>query len=537
MRRWIGFVLAGWLAVLLAAPVCRSQAPVLPKEPVSLLQVATGLTSPVTLVAAPDGSGRLFIVDQIGLIRILQPNGILLSQPFLDLRNKLVPLMPGYDERGLLGLAFHPNYAVNGRFYVFYNIPLRAGGPAGWDSTLRLSEFKVSNSPNLADANSERVLLEVDKPEFNHNGGTLAFGPDRDLYISIGDGGNKNDIGLGHTPGLGNAQDLTKLLGKVLRIDVDHGTPYGIPADNPLVGTNARGEIFAYGFRNPYRFSFDLGGNHDLILGDAGQSLWEELDLVVKGGDYGWHIKEGTHCFNPDNEFAPPLTCPDTGPRGEPLIDPVIEYPNASNPIGGLGVTNIAGYFYRGRQMPRLQNRLIFGDFSRSFVPGDGTLLVATPQAAGLWAIHELRVTSSANGRVNHYIKGFGQDAAGEVYVLTTDALGPSGVTGKVYKLVFVSRLQVNATLTRNGDILANVTVTNTGDLDVTGVQITAARLGTTSTTSPAQSLGALPVGGAASVTLRFPASAGTAGTASVLRITGASSAGSFAASLRVQIP
>jgi glucose/arabinose dehydrogenase len=213
--------------------------------------------------------------------------------------------MGAYDERGLLGLAFHPDYATNGKFYVFYSAPPGPGGPTPdtpWDNMVRVSEFTVYASNSLlTDPNSERVLLEVNHPQFNHNGGTIAFGPDKFLYISIGDGGFMDDNAPDHVEDWynvnvgGNAQEVSaNLLGKILRIDVN-GDPYSVPADNPFVGKPGLDEIYAFGFRNPYRFSFDMGGNHDLIVGDAGQVLYEEIDNVLKGGNYGWNVKEGTH--------------------------------------------------------------------------------------------------------------------------------------------------------------------------------------------------------------------------------------------------
>lgn len=514
----------------------HKQAAPLPPASVGALTLADGLASPIALVSAHDGTGRLFVVDQVGIIRTLPRNGPMLPQPFLDLRHKVIPLNAGYDERGLLGLAFHPDFATNGRFFVYYNVPLRASAPAGWDDTIRLSEFTVSADHSSANSATERVLLEIDKPYFNHNGGTIAFGPDGYLYLSIGDGGNKNDIGLGHTPGLGNSQDLTKLLGKILRLDVDHGSPYGIPADNPFVGTTNRPEIYAYGFRNPYRFAFDSGGNHDLMVGDAGQSLWEEIDRVSKGGNYGWHIKEGTHCFDPVNEFNIPSGCPNVGAAGEPLIDPVIEYPNASNPLGGIGVVNVAGHFYHGGLMPALQNFYVFGDFSKDFT-NDGTLLVATPQAAGLWPLQPLRIAGSPDGRLHHFIKGFGQGDDGEIYVLATDALGPTGSTGKVLKLVPVFNLQTQPTLARQGDIQATVTMTNAGTSDVSGVKIVRATLGGVNPVSLPPAIGTLAVGASQTFALHFPAAAGLQGASSVLRLSGTSSGGAFGASCRVTLP
>lgn len=403
---------------------------------IGLVEVAEGLTSPLTVIPPPDDSERLFVVDQIGLIRILTPSGTLLPEPFLDLRDRIVPLQAAFDERGLLGLALHPGYATNGRFFVYYSAPLRAGAPQGFDHTSHVSEFRVSANPNRADPGSERILLQVDEPQFNHNAGALAFGPtDGLLYIALGDGGGANDVGLGHTPEIGNGQDITNLLGSILRIDVDRGDPYAIPPDNPFVDQDGEDEIFAYGFRNPYRISFDMGGSHELFAGDAGQELWEEVDLVVKGGNYGWNIKEGTHCFDPDNPSESPEECPDTGPRGEPLIDPVIEYANHHQP-GGLGAAVVGGNVYRGTTLPQLRGRYVFGDWSTEFEDPDGTLFAAMRRRRGLWQMKELRVATNPSGRIDHYVLGFGQDEAGEIYVGATENTGPVGTTGKVFKLV-----------------------------------------------------------------------------------------------------
>jgi glucose/arabinose dehydrogenase len=356
----------------------------------------------------------------------------------MDLRDRMVSLDPGYDERGLLGLAFHPDYSKNGRLFVLYSAPLRAEAPAGFDYTTHISEFAVSDeSPNRVNMSSERVLLRVDKPYMNHNGGTIAFGPDGYLYIPLGDGGGANDAGFGHTPKTGNAQNTKTLVGKVLRIDVDNksmSVAYAIPSDNPFVGRDGYlPEIWAYGFRNPYRISFDKGGNHSLYLSDAGQNLWEEVDIVTKGGDYGWNIREGTHCFDPNSPNSSPAVCSDKGYKGEPLIGPIIEYDghhiNRSVVVGG--------YIYRGKALPQFEGDYIFGDWSGNFARGDGALLVAMPAAPGaLWKIEELNVSNNPSGRANAFVRSFGQDDGGEVYVLTSDVLGPTGDTGKVYKIV-----------------------------------------------------------------------------------------------------
>lgn len=420
--------------------------------------VASDFASPITLVEPPDGTHRLFVVDQVGKVWILDPNGQKLSQPFIDVSSKLVSLMQGYDERGLLGLAFHPDYKTNGKFYLFYTAPPPPGGPANdagntglpktWDNTTTISEFHVSSDPNVADMSSERKILEEPHPQFNHDGGTLAFGPDGYLYISIGDGGNKNDIGPGHVEDWyaanagGNAQDIEQnLMGNVLRIDVNSsagGKNYAIPADNPFVGKAGLDEVWAYGFRNPYRFSFDMGGTGSLLLGDAGQNLYEEIDLVTKGSNYGWNVKEATHCFNAADETTGLSSCPSTDANGNPLIDPVIEARNYANPDNGHFVVIVAGYVYRGSSLPELQGKYVFGNFSAKDDEPQGEVYVTTPQAgAGLWSFEKLDLKSYTDN-LKLYVKGFGQDSAGEIYVLATGNLGPSGTTGKVFKIVSV---------------------------------------------------------------------------------------------------
>ncbi|HEU5159170.1 MAG TPA: PQQ-dependent sugar dehydrogenase [Streptosporangiaceae bacterium] len=414
----------------------------------ALRLVAGGLTAPITMVPSPDRSGRLFVVDQAGTIHILRADGTLAPEPFLDLRDRMVPLMPTFEERGVLGLAFHPRYAKNGRLFVFYSVPLRAGAPDGFNVTSRISEFRVSAAdPDHVDPATERVLLEVDKPQSNHNSGTVAFGPrDGYLYISVGDGGGGSDMGLGHVEDWypanagGNGQDVTQnLLGNILRIDVDRpgrGRAYGIPRGNPFVGKEGLDEIYAYGFRNPYRMSFDLAGGHDLIVGDAGQSGFEEVDVVRRGGNYGWNVKEGTHCFNAADPSVDLPTCPSTDPEGDPLIDPVVEYPNVARGAGGLGVAVIGGYVYRGRDLPGLRGRYVFGDWSRALDRTDGTLFVATPAPRGPWRFEQLRVAGTPDGHVGHLVIGLGQDLRGEIYVLTSDLKGPAGSTGQIYRLV-----------------------------------------------------------------------------------------------------
>ncbi len=413
----------------------------------NLQLVAENLVAPLSVVESPDGTNRLFIVDQVGKIYIVPNGGIMLSTPFLDLSSRLVTLMPAYDERGLLSIAFHPDFQTNGKFYVFYTAPPNPGGPApdGWSSLTRISEFTVSSNANVADAGSERIILEQDHPQFNHNGGTIAFGPDGYLYISIGDGGASDDNAPGHFPDWyadnagGNAQNIwANLMGKVLRIDVNAGQPYAIPPDNPYAGSSyAKKEIYAFGFRNPYRFSFDQGGSHGLYLGDAGQSLWEEVDVVTRGGNYGWNVKEGLICFNTDDDLTVRPNCPAVDTAGNPLMDPVLVVKNKAHPDGnGVATTIIGGNIYRGNILPQLNGKYVFGIFSQgNGNAADGKLYVANPASSGMWSYESLD-PRDYQGNLGYFIRGFGQDLSGEMYVAVSGEAGISGSTGKIFKLV-----------------------------------------------------------------------------------------------------
>jgi glucose/arabinose dehydrogenase len=425
IRLTLGLTLST-LALLSAG--CPRPLPPADATEVRLQAVATGLTAPLAVVHANDNSGRLFIADQIGTVRIVDGAG-LRGAAFLDIRDWMVTLNPGYDERGLLGIAFHPEYASNGRFFVYYN-------PSG-EARTRLSEFRVSGDPNAADPSSERVILEIVKPQNNHNGGQLAFGPDGMLYIGVGDGGGANDQGTGHTPNLGNGQDRTTLLGKILRIDVDSATPYGIPADNPFVGQGGgiREEIYAYGLRNPWRFSFDTAqGGSRLFVADVGQDAWEEVSIVRKGDNLGWYIREGAHCFDPDDIAGE--AC-DTGVDGSTLVDPILEYPHAPSverPIAGVSVTG--GFVYRGTDIPGLRGKFVFADWSAGFVSAQGKLLVAEEQSDGTWTLEELAVAGRDSRRIDRYILSLGRDEKNELYVCTSQNPGPSGQTGAVYRML-----------------------------------------------------------------------------------------------------
>ena len=423
--------------------VLKSLTPTLAAESeafVELKQIADGFTSPLNLLTLDDGSGRLLIGDQIGVIRILNKDGKLAEKPFADLRETMVKLPQGFDERGLLGIALHPRFAQSKKLYIFYSAPLRASAPTNFNCTSHLSEFKMKDADEL-DIGSERMLLEIDKPQMNHNGGRLAFGPDGYLYFSVGDGGGANDSDLGHSP-QGNGQDTTKLLGKILRIDVDHGNPYAIPSDNPFASAKSRKpEIYAYGVRNSWGISFDRGGTHELFAADVGQNRFEEVNIIVKGGNYGWNAREGFSCFDPKSPNNPTNGCPKVDADGKPFIDPIIAYKNFTGfkkDPESLGISVTGGYVYRGKAIPQLQGKYVFGDWSKNWALPMGTVFVASrPSSSGeQWKLERLNIGGHPNGSVPQYIVAFGQDAEGELYILTNGRNAVIGTTGKVFKLI-----------------------------------------------------------------------------------------------------
>ncbi|MEM7734628.1 MAG: PQQ-dependent sugar dehydrogenase [Deinococcota bacterium] len=368
------------LVVLLASVIsaCSST------EAISLQLVTEGLEQPVA-VTHNGIDERMFVVEQRGRIRIVEA-GQLLQTPFLDVSS----IISTGGERGLLSLAFHPNYDANGRFFVNYTD--RAGNTV-------IAEYRVSDDANVANPDSARALLTFEQPFSNHNGGQLAFGPDGYLYIGTGDGGAADDP-------LNAGQDLTTLLGKLLRIDVDtdDGAAYRVPADNPFVNTkDVRPEIWAYGLRNPWRFSFDTATG-DLFMADVGQNAFEEVNFQpassTGGENYGWRISEGAHCFNPSEGC-------DT--NGQTL--PILEYSHRS----GAGRSITGGYRYRGREVASLDGAYVFGDF----VSGN---MWAARFDGSAWASTYLMDSSLA-------IATFGQDAAGELYVADYNA-------GRLYKFI-----------------------------------------------------------------------------------------------------
>lgn len=406
--------------------------------------VASGLTAPIGATHAGDGSRRLFIFEQSGQIRIVE-NGQLRATPFLDISHLIPPLDPGFDERGLLGLAFHPDYANNGRFFLRYSKARQGQAPEPCFGTSRacheevLAEFSVSaNDPNVADP-TPHILFRVDEPEFNHDAGQLAFGPDGLLYFALGDGGGAHD-GLDKDPPphgpTGHGQNIETALGAMLRIDVDRppeaGLGYALPPDNPFRGQAGRDEIYAYGFRNPYKFSFDdgPGGDGSLYVADVGQNLFEEVDRVLRGGNYGWAVREGFSCFDPLAPMSPPQTCADSGALGEPLLDPIVDYSHAEG-----GITVIGGFVYRGTRSPELVGAYVFGDFSDQFGTPGGRLYYLPDPTAGEIEIKAFQI-GAADLPYGLFLKGFGEGEEGELYACGSSALAPFGATGLVQRIV-----------------------------------------------------------------------------------------------------
>jgi glucose/arabinose dehydrogenase len=412
--------------------------------------VTSGLAKPLLVTNAGDGSNRLFIVEQGGLIKVFS-NGQVLGTPFLDLTSAIVTS----SEQGLLGLAFHPNYRTNGRFFVFYTAKVTSSTIGVGDNVL--AEYRASPpGANQAVVTPTRVLFSLSDPYTNHNGGNLGFGPDGYLYVGTGDGGGTGDPE-------NRAQNLQSLFGKMLRLDVDNiptGKTYGIPPTNPFVGQSGKlPEVWALGLRNPWRWSFDRGASATdpnrgaLFVGDVGQSAWEEVDRAapgVGGQNYGWRLREGAHCFNPATG------CPTAG-----LVDPILEYDHS------LGCAVIGGFVYRGAALPSLQGTYLYADEC------SGRVWKARPQGAGWTSSEALDTTLS--------LSSFGEDESGELYVVD--------LNGGLY------RVGVAATVGGKGLGISNSAVPqgNVVDLSWTGgdtqaaylllrLDVTGAQVGTTGT-------------------------------------------------------
>ena len=369
-----------------------------PGEPkLSSINIAEGYAKPVYICQPPGDNDRLFVLEQKGVIKIIK-NGKKVRKPYADLRNRIHnPIKPG-DERGLLGMAFHPDFQSNG--FVFLNY-------TDEDDHTIVSRFSVSDNPDKLNTDTEKVLIKLKQPFSNHNGGHMVFGPDGYLYISLGDGGKWGDP-------YDNAQNLETLFGSILRIDVDNGDTYAIPGNNPFVDVeNAKGEIWLYGLRNVWRFSFDRE-NGDVYLGDVGQDMWEEINFIsakeAGGQNFGWRVMEANHCYNP------PEDCEQTG------ILPIYEYPNDANymkVLTGMDEPNVdgcsvtGGYVYRGENIPGLQGTYFFADYCSgniwTFKEVDGKAIEFKNRTEEI---------SLGGGEFTNYISSFGEDNNGELYIV-----------------------------------------------------------------------------------------------------------------------
>ncbi|WP_226479609.1 PQQ-dependent sugar dehydrogenase [Natrinema amylolyticum] len=518
---------------------------------IGLQTVAEGMTAPTDMAAHGD-EDRYFVADQTGELWTVTGDGVE-DEPFLDVSDRMVELgtfqgdyadpESEYDERGLLGVELHPEFSENGRFFVHYSAPPNDETPDGWSHVEVVSEFQANEDMSAADPESERVLMEFQKPQYNHDAGPMAFGPDGYLYVPMGDGGGANDDMLGHVDDWydgndgGNGQDVSEnLLGGIHRIDVDsegEDRPYAIPDDNPLVDEeDARDEYYAWGMRNPFGITFDSDGR--LFASDAGQDLFEEVNLVEAGGNYGWNVKEGTHCFSTESPSQPPEDCPDSAPdeapyNGQELQDPIAEYPHVYEDQV-VGITVIGGHVYEAGDVGDIDGKYIFGDWTadparqspqgrllaasepddggdgqmtggdggnqtESVAPdgedapenatedtqdepiGDGNETNAsenetpldegiedegfdnetnaTNETAGdgaadvggggqeqvvprdeLWDMEALQVAGTEDGSFPYFVRQFGQDADGNVYVLANQVGVPEGDTGAVMQIV-----------------------------------------------------------------------------------------------------
>ncbi len=455
------FVAVAVYVVVIGSPVV-AQLPDITRGTISigLQPIATGMAAPDYAISPPGDMNRLFVLEQNGLMRIIQ-NGVLLPGAALDLQSRVQPpLNPGNanDERGLLGLAFHPGYNTPTSpgfrtLYTYTSEPIDLAAPPTYPapngSTQNfqqvISEYKASAAdPNVIDPLSRRVIFTMGKTAGNHNGGTIAFGRDGYLYAAPGDGGNANDVGPSHLEPGGNAQNLTTPLGKMLRIDplnpnltggsadlISPNGQYRIPATNPFQAAGQAKEIYAYGLRNPYRFAFDRETG-DLILADVGQNNIEEINRIVIGGNYGWAVKEGTFLFD---RATGNIGANSPGvPAG--LIDPI------SGPLGTLqydhsdGISITGGFVYRGSLIPELFGKYVFGDLAIRNAPPrvDGRLFYADLEDGTIneFLIPQFPDHQLPNGLTVH---GFGEDGAGELYALVTNTPA-NGTGGIVYKLI-----------------------------------------------------------------------------------------------------
>lgn len=410
--------------------------PALAQTKIRLEPFVTGVNTPLAMVQVP-GENRFFLIEQFGRVRVID-NGKMRPAPLLDIRSKIPKLHHDFDERGLLGIALHPKFKDNGKFYISYSAHLDFQQDLGqmlwYDHSNVVEEYTMTKGDaNSADPSSARRILTTPWPQFNHNGHWIGFGPDGKLYVSMGDGGYANDWGIGHNVTIGNGQDMSTLLGKILRIDVDARTgtkPYGIPSDNPFASDkSAKPEIWASGLRNPWRCSFDMGGTKQLFCGDVQQNSYEAIKIVGKGQNMGWRRVEGImRCFDYQKPDDHPASCDKSG-----ITPAIIEYNNCTaKPQGCRGISVTGGYVYQGKTAA-WKGKYIFGDWSKSFAEMDGQIFIAT-KSGDKWNMEVAEVVGMSGKKP--YVLAFAQDANGEVYALTSVTTGPNGSLDTVYRIV-----------------------------------------------------------------------------------------------------
>lgn len=478
-------------------------------QTVGLDTVATGLNWPTAMGTVGEGENeRMFVADQTGEIWEFTDDDGLADEPLIDVSDRLYHEKPLHPETGMLGVVFHPDFQESRRFYTRESRPVEQFSEDAFPKPREkyhhmsvVTEYEANEDLTDAQPTENKFVLTMPSPASNHNSGDIDFGPDGLLYVAIGDGGFGGDTGdmFGHVSG-GNAQDVeNNLLGSILRIDVDEQAEvrgeqknYAIPDDNPLVGENGLDEHWAWGFRNPWGMSFDSEGR--LFAGDVGRSLQEEVDLVVKGGNYGWRLREGTLCFDPYAQGNPPKVCANQSFDGEPLLDPLITYPHSvqaeeQGQTIPVGQSVIGGHIYEGDALSDLQGKYVFGEWSYSPVVGSGRLLVATgpedalqdppkaqePSRSGEdvspWTAKELQI-KGIEGTPNFFVSSFGNRADNELYVLTSATFRRNAEDGAVHRIVPPEQHDITEEATEAGTE-GQPETTQTGTTTATGDEAT----------------------------------------------------------------
>ncbi len=420
---------------------------------IDLVSLVAGVTAPVTVVDEGGGSDRLYVVDQAGEVFLVNKQTGASISTFLDVgasgTNDLVTFRPGFDERGLLGFALHPNFPTDPRVFTYTSeldtagedFALPVAAPVDHETVISEWQLDGGNS-NLIDTSTKRELLRIEQPQFNHDAGMIGFGPDGFLYIALGDGGSSDDQAPGHVAG-GNGQDNTSVLGTILRVDVDTSAnplsangEYRIPTTNPFTSDGSvPDEIYAYGLRNPFRFSWDGSGN--FIVPDVGQREIEEINIVDAGDNLGWRLKEGSFFFDPGPAAETSdslITTLPFAPLPFDIKDPVAEYDHSE------GTSIIGGFAYQGSDVPALAGLYVTGDFSLGFGTPAGRLFTAD---LGTGVFEELLIGASSDP-LGRFLKGFGEDEDGEIYLCTSLELAPVGSTGEVLRISAIGPASVD---------------------------------------------------------------------------------------------